>query len=74
MGGDLWKREGGERCKEDTTCWEHVSFLATQAVLAGGGFSRQSYREGFDISIPVFNPITRKEKFLNSAAARYGWN
>ena len=48
--------------------------LATQAILAGGGFSRQSYREGFDISIPVFNPITRNERFLNSAATRYGGN
>ena len=30
-----------------------------KAVLAGGGFSAWSYRQGFDISIPVFNSLMK---------------
>ncbi|PVD29021.1 hypothetical protein C0Q70_11618 [Pomacea canaliculata] len=29
------------------------------AVIAGGGFSSLTYRQTFDISIPVFNPLVR---------------
>uniref|UniRef100_T1JB76 Exostosin-2 n=1 Tax=Strigamia maritima TaxID=126957 RepID=T1JB76_STRMM len=29
-----------------------------KAVIAGGGFSSWTYRRGFDISIPLFNPFT----------------
>ncbi|XP_066265789.1 exostosin-2-like [Branchiostoma lanceolatum] len=29
-----------------------------KAILAGGGFSSWTYRPGYDVSIPVFNPFT----------------
>lgn len=28
-----------------------------KAMIAGGGFSTWTYRRGFDVSIPVFNPF-----------------
>lgn len=28
-----------------------------KALVAGGGFSSLTYRRGYDISIPVFNPL-----------------
>lgn len=28
-----------------------------KAILAGGGFSTWSYRRGYDVAIPVFNPL-----------------
>ena len=31
-----------------------------KAILAGGGFSERSYRRDFDVSIPVYNGITRR--------------
>lgn len=43
----------------------HPSFLETpsfyygKAMLAGGSFSMQSYRAGFDVSTPVFNALTQ---------------
>lgn len=33
-----------------------------QAVIAGGGFSKWTYRETYDVSIPVFNPLVAKIK------------
>ena len=29
-----------------------------RALLAGGGFNRLSYRTKYDVSIPVYNPLT----------------
>lgn len=29
-----------------------------KAVIAGGGFSSWTYRRTYDISIPVYNPLT----------------
>ncbi len=29
-----------------------------RAILAGGGFHRLSYRNKYDVAIPVFNPLT----------------
>ena len=34
------------------------SFVPGYAMVAGGGFPRSQYREGLDISTPVFNPLT----------------
>ena len=31
-----------------------------KALLAGGGFSTWTYRPGYDVSIPVFNALTKK--------------
>ena len=31
-----------------------------KAILAGGGFATWSYRAGYDISIPVYNALTKK--------------
>lgn len=38
-----------------------------KAMVAGGSFSRASYRMGYDISIPVFNPLTHSSKYITSA-------
>jgi len=35
-----------------------------KAVLAGGGFSSLSYRLGYDVAIPVYNPVL-KDVHLN---------
>ena len=35
-----------------------------KAILAGGGFATWSYRTGYDVSIPVFNPLTNKKVVL----------
>lgn len=29
-----------------------------KAIVAGGGYSDLTYRRTFDVSIPVFNPLT----------------
>ena len=31
-----------------------------KAILAGGGFTEKSYRRDFDVSIPVYNSLTRR--------------
>ena len=31
-----------------------------KSIVAGGGFSTWTYRPGFDVSIPVFNPEIAK--------------
>lgn len=31
-----------------------------KAVIAGGGFSSWTYRRTYDVSIPVYNPLTAK--------------
>ena len=41
-----------------------------QAMVAGGGFFLTSYRQGYDISIPVFNYLTRSEELYSSAYTR----
>ena len=33
-----------------------------KAILAGGGFNKLSYRRGYDVSIPVYNPYTANLK------------
>lgn len=30
-----------------------------KAILAGGGFTENSYRRDFDVSIPVYNSMTK---------------
>ncbi|XP_022798901.1 exostosin-2-like [Stylophora pistillata] len=35
-----------------------------KAILAGAGFATWSYRIGYDVSIPVFNPLTNKKVVL----------
>uniref|UniRef100_A0ABM0MWV4 Exostosin-2-like n=1 Tax=Saccoglossus kowalevskii TaxID=10224 RepID=A0ABM0MWV4_SACKO len=46
-----------------------------KAILAGGGFSTWTYRDGYDVSIPVFNPMVthvdlqhRPDRFLAISA------
>lgn len=29
-----------------------------RALLAGGGFSTWTYRQGYDVSIPVYSPLS----------------
>lgn len=36
-----------------------------KAIIAGGGFSTWTYRETYDVSIPVFNPLVAKVKLPN---------
>ena len=31
-----------------------------KAILAGGSFDTWSYRPGYDVSIPVYNALTKK--------------
>ena len=31
-----------------------------KAILAGGGFMESTYRRDFDVSIPVYNSLTRQ--------------
>ena len=39
-----------------------LSFLTRsfvfRALLAGGGFSTWTYRQGYDVSIPVYSPLS----------------
>lgn len=35
-----------------------------KALLAGGGFSTQTYRPEFDVSIPVYNPLIKRKQSL----------
>ena len=39
-------------------------------MLAGAGLAPTSYRSGFDISIPTFNPLTRSDHLYKIAADR----
>ena len=32
--------------------------LCFRALLAGGGFSTWTYRQGYDVSIPVYSPLS----------------
>jgi glucuronyl/N-acetylglucosaminyl transferase EXT2 len=42
-------------------------FYYGKAMLAGGGFSQVSYRYGYDLSVPVFNHLTRSESLYSSS-------
>lgn len=35
-----------------------LDVFCEKAMIAGGGFSSLTYRSGFDVSIPIFNPFT----------------
>lgn len=35
-----------------------LQFSALRALLAGGGFSTWTYRQGYDVSIPVYSPLS----------------
>lgn len=35
-----------------------TTFFAFRALLAGGGFSTWTYRQGYDVSIPVYSPLS----------------
>lgn len=36
-----------------------LNFLVfSRALLAGGGFSTWTYRQGYDVSIPVYSPLS----------------
>lgn len=32
--------------------------MCFRALLAGGGFSTWTYRQGYDVSIPVYSPLS----------------
>ncbi|KAM3855627.1 exostosin-2 isoform 2-T8 [Vipera latastei] len=36
-----------------------------RALLAGGGFSTWTYRQGYDVSIPVYSPLSAEVQLLN---------
>ena len=40
-------------------------FSYGRAVLAGGSFTPVSYRIGFDIALPVYNSLTRKDIYIS---------
>ncbi|XP_014769129.1 exostosin-2 [Octopus bimaculoides] len=42
-----------------------LSVKTDKAIIAGGGFSTWTYRETYDVSIPVFNPLVAKVKLPN---------
>lgn len=43
-----------------------------KAILAGAGFTESSYRRDFDVSIPVYNSVTRRAHIKpTSKATRY---
>ena len=53
------------------TCINVVKpFSLSQAIVVGGGFFLTSYRHGYDISIPVFNYLTRSEELHLSSYTR----
>lgn len=41
-------------------CWRNVTSMSIcfRALLAGGGFSTWTYRQGYDVSIPVYSPLS----------------
>ena len=38
-----------------------LDIATDKAIVAGGGFAIWSFRPGYDISIPVYNALTRKK-------------
>lgn len=36
----------------------NLPFVFSRALLAGGGFSTWTYRQGYDVSIPVYSPLS----------------
>ena len=41
-----------------------------KAILAGGGLTESSYRRDFDVSIPVYNSLTRQAHIRPSSATK----
>jgi len=41
-----------------------------KAILAGAGFSENSYRRGFDVSLPVYNSLTRQAHIKPSSKTK----
>lgn len=41
-----------------------------KAMLAGGGFTENSYRQDFDVSVPVYNSLTRRAHTKSSETTR----
>lgn len=48
-----------------------VELDSGEAVLAGAGFSSQSYRSGFDVSIPMYNILTQVENVRDVVERSY---
>lgn len=47
--------------KHNIPCASFTIFLFSfifRALLAGGGFSTWTYRQGYDVSIPVYSPLS----------------
>lgn len=38
--------------------WLKSTLMCFRALLAGGGFSTWTYRQGYDVSIPVYSPLS----------------
>ena len=44
-----------------------------RAIVAGGGYSSWTYRRTFDVSVPVFNPLTSSFNGSTKPVSRYTW-
>ena len=38
-----------------------------KAILAGGGFSTLTYRNSYDVSLPVFNPLVAHVQLMEKS-------
>lgn len=43
-----------------------LDFARGKSIITGSGFTQRSYRQTFDVSIPLFNPHQNPEDFSNS--------